>query len=224
MKAIRTQILLGLLCATLVCTAGAGASLYFSLLEEANELADLQLRQLVVALPGKFGALPEGAKAPDPEEAYVLQAWENDGRLRYASRPAALVPRFAADGFAVVQIAGARWRIFGTMRHRGYVQVAQPMMERYRLAADMALRTGAPLLAFVLALALLTLFVVGRALRPLGRLTRAVEGRSPWQLAPLPVAELPPRSAADGAGHEWLAGQIRCRADGAKKFCGGCCP
>lgn len=192
MKAIRTQILLGLLCATLVCTAGAGASLYFSLLEEANELADLQLRQLVVALPGRFSAARDGVTSTEPEEAYVLQAWERDGRLRYASRPAALVPRYAADGFAIVQIAGAPWRIFGTARQQGYVQVAQPMAERDQLAARMALRTGAPLLAFVLALALLTLFVVGRALRPLGRLTRAVEGRSPWQLAPLPLADLPP--------------------------------
>ena len=192
MKTIRTQILLGLLCATVACTAGAGASLYYSLLEEANELADLQLRQLVVALPGKFGALPEGAAAPDPEEEFVLQAWERDGRLRYASRPAAPVPRFAADGFAVVRIGGAPWRIFGTMRHRGYVQVAQPMAERDRLAAKMALRTGAPLLVFVLALAMLTLLVVGRALRPLGRLTRALEGRSPHRLQPLVVADMPP--------------------------------
>ena len=60
MKTIRQQLLLGLVCATLLCTVGAGAALYRVLLEESNELADLQLRQLVVALPGKFGAVPEG--------------------------------------------------------------------------------------------------------------------------------------------------------------------
>jgi two-component system OmpR family sensor kinase len=192
MKTIRTQLLLGLLCATLVCTAGAGAALYYALLEETNELADLQLRQLVVALPGKFGSLPEGVSPHDPEEEYVLQAWDMRGSMRYASRPAAPVPRFNANGFAMATIAGAKWRIFGTLRHRGYVQVAQPMAARDQLAASMALRAGAPLLLFALALVILTLAVVGRALRPLRRLTQAVQGRSPHQLQPLPADGMPP--------------------------------
>ncbi len=192
MKSIRSQLLLGLLCGTLLCTVGAGAALYYALLEEANELADLQLRQLVVALPGKFGSLPEGVTPMDPEEEFVLQAWEHSGALRYASQPAALVPRFDAKGFAFATIAGARWRIFGTMRNRGYVQVAQPVAVRDGLAAKMTLRTGAPLLAFALALVLMVLVVVGRALRPLDRLTRAVAGRSPHQLQLLPVTGLPP--------------------------------
>lgn len=192
MRTIRTQLLLGLLCATLVCTAGAGAALYHALLEETNELADLQLRQLVVALPGKFGALPEGVSPQDPEEEYVLQAWDVRGGVRYASRPSALVPRYDANGFAMAMYAGEKWRIFGTMRHRGYVQVAQPMAARDRLAASMALRAGAPLLVFAVVLVILTLVVVARALRPLRRLTQAVAGRSPHQLQPLPVAGMPP--------------------------------
>ena len=54
MLTIRRQLLLGLLAATLLCVLGAGISLFRSLLEETNELADLQLRQLAVALPDEF--------------------------------------------------------------------------------------------------------------------------------------------------------------------------
>jgi two-component system OmpR family sensor kinase len=192
MNTIRTQLLSGLLCATVVCTLGAGAVLYDTLRDEANELADLQLRQLVVALPGEFEALPASVTQHDPEEEFVLQAWDADGGLRYTSQGAAPVPRYNANGFAMAAIAGTPWRIFGTLRHGRYVQVAQPMAVRDRLAAAMALRAGTPLLVFPLALVLLTLAVVGRALRPLDRLTRAVEGRSPIQIKPLPMADMPP--------------------------------
>ena len=54
MTSIRQRLLLGLLGATLLCVLGAGASLYFSLLEETNEVGDLQLRQLAVAVPNEF--------------------------------------------------------------------------------------------------------------------------------------------------------------------------
>lgn len=194
MKTIRQQLLIGLLCGTLACTLGAGAALYEALREESNELADLQLRQLVVALPGQFGAAPEGVTATDPEEEFVLQAWDVDwaGGLRYASQQNRLVPRYSVNGFALARIDGKPWRIFGTLRNHSYVQVAQPMAVRDRLAAKMALRAGAPLLAFAVALILLTLVVVARALRPLGRLTSAVAGRSPHQLALLPVDNVPP--------------------------------
>lgn len=154
----------------------------------------MQLRQLVVALPGQFGAAPEGVTATDPEEEFVLQAWgvDGDGALRYASQQKRLVPRYSVNGFALARIDAAPWRIFGTMRNGSYVQVAQPMAVRDRLAAKMTLRAGAPLLAFAVALILLTLAVVARALRPLGRLTNAVAGRSPHQLELLPVENVPP--------------------------------
>lgn len=192
MKSIRQQLVIGLLCGLLACTLGAGAALYHALLEESNELADLQLRQLVVALPGEFGTVPEGVTAMDPEEEFVLQAWNLDGAIRYASQPRRLLARYGTNGFGLVRIDGKPWRIFGTMRNRGYVQVAQPMAVRDRLAARMSLRAGAPLLAFAFALLLLTLAIVARALRPLARLTRAVEGRTPHQLQLLPVEEMPP--------------------------------
>lgn len=192
MRTIRTQLLFGLLCATLACTVGAGAALYYALLEESNELADLQLRQLVLALPGQSGALLDDAASQEPEEAFVLQAWDLRGALRYTSQPQAPVARYDAKGYAVARIANAKWRIYGALSESGYVQVAQPYAVRDRLAARLAMRAGAPLLAFALVLVMLTLAVVARALRSLGQLTRLVEGRSPHQLQLLPVTNMAP--------------------------------
>ena len=77
---IRRQLLLGLLAATLLCVLGAGISLFRSLLEESNELADLQLRQLAVALPDEFEPQTGAPAAQEPEEAFVLQAGDEDGQ------------------------------------------------------------------------------------------------------------------------------------------------
>ena len=192
MKTMRSQLLLGLLCATLLCVLAAGASLYRSLLEETNELADLQLRQLAAALPNEFAPDTGMALAQDPEEMFVLQAWDDAGRQQAISPDKLQLPRYAVSGFAEVTVFEQRWRLYGETRRGRYVQVAQPLEVRDGLAAAMALRAGAPLLLFALILALLIVVVVARVLAPMERLAQAVAGRSADALAPLPVQEMPP--------------------------------
>ncbi|WP_154357670.1 ATP-binding protein [Duganella aquatilis] len=187
MSTIRRQLLLGLLGATLFCTLGAGASLYRSLLNETNELADLQLRQLAATLPHEFAPAAE-----DPEEEFVLQAWDEAGKPLPQLSAATQLPRYAVQGYSRVSAYGQHWRLYGETRHGRYVQVAQPTSARYHLAAQMALRAGAPLLVFALLLAVLMVAVVGRALRPLNRLAQAVAGRSADTLTPLAAEQVPP--------------------------------
>ncbi|MYM27985.1 two-component sensor histidine kinase [Duganella sp. CY15W] len=194
MKTIRQQLLIGLLSASLVCVLSAGAMLYRSLLAETNELADLQLRQLAVALPDEFKgtALPENIH--DPEEAFVLQAWDRDGAPMHTTVAPGLqpLPHYGLQGYQEKQVNGNLWRIYGVHEPGRYVQVGQPQSARDRLALRMAVRAGAPLLVIALVFSCLMLIVVGRALRPLDRLARAVVGQSPTALQPLdPVAMAP---------------------------------
>ncbi|MFS2136261.1 ATP-binding protein [Duganella sp. Dugasp56] len=194
MRTIRRQLLVGLLCAIVACVAGAGAMLYRSLLKETNELADLQLRQLAVALPSEFTPSLAHPGANDPEEAFVLQSWDNDGTLQHLISSPGLgrLPRYAVSGYADVALNGMRWRVYGLARPGRYVQVAQPMSARDGLAGRMALRAGMPLLAFAAVFAALMLLVVSRALRPLDRLARSVGGQSPTSLQPLDPGHMPP--------------------------------
>jgi two-component system OmpR family sensor kinase len=188
MKTIRQQLLIGLLCATLACVLGAGTTLYRSLLAETNELADLQLRQLAIALPG--GA-PEGSH--DPEEAFVLQVWNSSGALDMASAGGlAPLPRFDVQGYQDVIWKDATWRLYGQELGGRYVQVAQPQAARDHLARHMAWRAGRPLLAIAVIFALLVLAVVGRALRPLYRLAEAVGDQSATALRPIDAAGMAP--------------------------------
>ncbi|MES2261668.1 MAG: ATP-binding protein [Pseudomonadota bacterium] len=191
MRTIRQQLLIGLLCATLACTLGAGAMLHSALLIETNELADLQLRQLAAALPDEFAPNTALPAAEDPEEEFVIQAWDPEGRLVYASQPQPPTPRYALRGFGVVQLKGVHWRVYGELRHDRYVQVSQPIAVRDALAATMAWRAGAPLLLFVAVLVVLALLVVGRAMSPLDRLARVVAERSPTAVEPLSTERWP---------------------------------
>jgi two-component system OmpR family sensor kinase len=188
MKTIRQQLLIGLLCATLACVLGAGTTLYRSLLAETNELADLQLRQLAIALPG--GA-PEGSH--DPEEAFVLQVWNSSGALDMTGAGGlAPLPRFDVQGYQDVIWQDAAWRLYGQELGGRYVQVAQPQAARDQLARRMAWRAGRPLLAIAVIFALLVLAVVGRALRPLYRLADAVGDQSATALRPIDAAGMAP--------------------------------
>lgn len=202
MKTIRSRLMTGLVCATVLCTLGAGTQLYRSLLAEANELADLQLRQLAVALPDEFA--PElGHPAPeDPEEQFTLQAWDSAGRLVHTTAlpPYPMMPRQNLEGFRTLKFNGDDWRVYEVTRRERHVQVAQPMAIRNQLAAEMAWRSGSPLLAFVVVLMAMVLWVAREALRPLNRLAAIVSHRSPSTLEQLDTqswpAELKPIVAA----------------------------
>ncbi len=130
--------------------------------------------------------------AEDPEEEFVLQAWDEQGMEMHAPHGLPPLPRFAVQGFTTVKINGHHWRLYGEQRRGRYVQVGQPVAVRNKLAAEMALSSGAPLLGFALVLGALMVVVVGRALRPLDRMAQAVQGRSPSALEPLPTDDLPP--------------------------------
>jgi two-component system OmpR family sensor kinase len=192
MMSIRRQLLLGLMGAMLFCVLGAGASLYRSLLSETNELADLQLRQLAAALPHEFSPDSGLPAAEDPEEEFVLQAWDSEGNLQTLLPGRQELPRYAIEGYSMAMVEGQEWRLYGETRRGRYVQVAQQIAVRDALAASMAWRAGAPLLVVGLVLAVLIVVVVERALRPLNWLADAVAGRSPDALTPLPTEDMPP--------------------------------
>jgi two-component system OmpR family sensor kinase len=81
--------------------------------------------------------------------------------------------------------------VFSALVGNQVVQVAQPMRSRRELAASMALRTIAPLLAVIPLLALLIWFIIARGLQPLERVAAAVARRSPILLEPLSERGLP---------------------------------
>ena len=190
MRSIRRQLLFWLLAIVLLGVGIAGWLIYRQALAEANELFDYQLEQIAAALPSEPFSQVLGSRDTG-DEGIVLQIWNRNGVLMYYSRPRApLAPR-AELGFSTERTERGDWRVYGAIVGDNVVQLAQPVSVRNRLAANVALRTLWPLIVLLPLLGLAVWVVVGRGLRPLRRVTGALETRHPEALDPLPDSRLP---------------------------------
>ncbi|ANQ86835.1 two-component system histidine kinase [Azoarcus olearius] len=188
---MRRQLLITLLGAVLGVFLIGSLATYQTTRGEVDEIMDYHLRQLALSLRApQYGAQPE--LGPDDQLFdMVIQVWDEQGLRLYLSRPHTALPDRAQLGYATVPTAEGDWRTYSIVMGSRVVQVAQPMSHRNRLAAAAALRTLTPLLVILPLLAGLIWYLVGRGLRPLERLARAVGQRRPDSLAPLAVAGVP---------------------------------
>ena len=190
---IKRRLLVSLIAVLIAAIAVTGALVYRQARDEANGLFDAQLRQLAASLPVRaFGALaPEAAGIPYGDDDVVVRIWNRFGVFVYSSHPDTPLPLRAQLGYATVPTASGDWRTFAGVSGDSVVEVAQPMRVRRVVAAQVALRTVAPLIVLVPVLAALLWFVVGRGLAPLHRVARDVASRSPAALDPLRADALP---------------------------------
>ena len=168
MNSLRNKLLAWLLGAVaLVGTAGAWVS-YRNALAEANAFFDNHLRETALLLRDQaygFAATP-GLPQEIPDYDFVVQVWTLDGVRVYLSRPHTVLPGLTTLGLSTAATPNGRWRVFGVEARGRVIQVAQPMNIREQRAAQFALRTIAPFAFLLPALALLIVWIVGRAVRP----------------------------------------------------------
>ncbi|HXZ08961.1 MAG TPA: ATP-binding protein [Paraburkholderia sp.] len=190
MRSIRRQLLVWLLAIVLAGVGIAGWLIYRQALAEANELFDYQLQEIAAALPAEPFTQVLGS-GDNGDEGIVLQIWNRNGVLMYYSHPRApLAPR-AELGFSTEHTDRGDWRVYGAIVGDNVVQLAQPVSVRNRLAANVALRTLWPLIVLLPVLGLALWIIVGRGLKPLRRVTDALDTRHPEALDPLPDQRLP---------------------------------
>lgn len=193
MRSIRRELLVWLLVGLLAAVAVAAIGTYLRAREEANQLFDHQLREMVASLTGApFAAAPAGLDDSDAAgNTLVVQIWDRNGMQLYLSQPQRVLPQHAQLGFTNLRTESGEWRVFSALTRNQVIQVAQPMRERRELAASMALRTIVPLLIVLPVLGLLIWLIIARGLKPLERVAAAVARRSPTQLEPLSERDLP---------------------------------
>lgn len=192
MNSIRRKLLVWLLGAVLVAGLTAAWGVYRQARAELDEVFDYHLRQLALSLRNRSfdGMLIEPADLAG-EFDFVIQVWDRDGGRLYFSRPYVALPDHARLGYDTVPSNDGMWRVFAIQAQGLTIQVAQPMGIRNRLAADSALRTLSPFLVLLPLLGLLVWIAVGRELRPLETVARAVGKRTATALDPLPAGGLP---------------------------------
>lgn len=193
MTSIRRRLLAGLLAVVLCAGLIAALGVYLQARREANELFDYQLRQMALSLRDQTFDPFAAAAPPDIGEAFdfVIQVWDRDGSRLYFSQPHPHLPNRARLGYETVSTPDGQWRVFSLQQRGLTFQVAQPMSVRNELAATAAFRTLTPFLLLLPAMGLLVWFTVGRGMRPLEAMARAVKARTPTALQPLPDRGVP---------------------------------
>jgi two-component system, OmpR family, sensor kinase len=189
MNSIRRRLLVGLLGALTVTGFVAAAGVYLKARDEANALFDYQLKQIALSLRDHAVA---GAGQDSAEQEVVIQIWGDTGLHLYHSHSGlSLLPRTLL-GLTTIKTSHGAWRVF-TLRgyHNHVIQVAQPLRVRQAMATSMAARTLLPWLATMPLLGGMIWWLVGRDLKPLIDVARAVRQRHPTALEPLPTTGLP---------------------------------
>lgn len=189
---IRRTLQLWLLVGATLCTLATGWMTYLVMRDEANELFDRQLRQLVVTVPHEFANTNLTSPDPESEDDIVVQVWANSGKLLYAAPKGIRLPRSEVEGFSDITYRDERWRLYAKIHRGNFVQAAQPIETRDELAGQMALGATAPFLLLIPALLILIWFVIRRGLQPLSQVAQAVTSRSMDSLQPIAVEHTPP--------------------------------
>jgi len=192
MTSLRHKLLAWLLAVVLIAGMAAAWGVYRQARVELDEVFDYHLRQMALSVRDRsFDGLLVEPETLTGEFDFVIQVWGRDGVRLYFSQPHAALPGLVRLGYDTVQAGSTTWRVFA-IQERGFtIQVAQPMGIRNRLAANSALGTLSPFLLLLPLLGLLVWFTVGRELRPLETVARAVSQRSATALDPLPTGPLP---------------------------------
>ena len=199
---------------------------------EADELFDAQLVQVAETLLAIVAASEDGHVADEMAEhqhAYQLpiafQAWQREKgggwRLLVRSSEMPALPATGGPGFDEHDLHGELWRFFTVDHdHSDYrVIVGHNHGARYRLAGEIALHLLLPILIGLPLMALGIWAVVGRALRPVDAVARAVGGLDARHLAPVNVpGPLPAEIAPLVSSLDALVGRVTEVLDNERRF------
>lgn len=192
MKSIRQSLLFWLISGMLTAICIAGISAYWLAQDEANELFDYQIKQVALSLHEQSHLSPVVVVADeDPEEDNVIQIWNAKGMPLFTSYPSRALPHYHSSGFQTVNFQQKTWRIYSAQLNSQFVQVAQPMIVRDELAANLAERMLIPFFILIPLFAVLIWWVVSRSLSPLETVTKAIAARHEDAMQALDESDLP---------------------------------
>jgi len=190
MRSIRKQLLTWLLVGMCMAIVLTSIATYYQVSDEANELFDFQLKQMVemLAFPTEQQRVGIGRREND----FIVQSWGMDGRLLYASNSAHLLPAITKLGYSNVTNDNHEWRVYSEQRQGTVIQAAQSIKARNKLIFNAAITSIIPLVILTPILAFIISLSIKRVLKPVYKLGQLIELRSANALENIPTAEVPP--------------------------------
>lgn len=196
MKSIRRWLLGWLIVGLMATSLIAGGAIFHTARTESGELFDYELRTIALSLPANIETAdtaeqPTNGYSGIADDHVVIEIWDRQGNRVYQARPEQSLSLPKVEGFSSIEAHGLRWRVFMVRQTDRIVVTAQPFSVRHDLGDTLAWNTLWPLILLIPATILWVLFVVGRGLSPIDKLSALLEGRSVRSFSLLPVANVP---------------------------------
>jgi two-component system, OmpR family, sensor kinase len=217
MKSLRKTILVLITVLLALAGLGAGAASYYFAKDETDKLLDTELRQIAVNAGEGLSddAVPHMTK--ETEDELVVQLWNAAGEAML--RPSSVdIPRQSKLGFADVDVAGERWRVYTSSDGQRTAQVAQRWSAREELAGKAAKGAVLPILAAIPIAWLLVIGAINQLLRRLADLAETLAQRSVDAKDPIPIGNVPREIAPLNTAINALIGRYQTAVSQQKRF------
>ncbi|MGP1717573.1 MAG: sensor histidine kinase [Methylophilus sp.] len=203
MKSIHSYLLLSLIAALAIGTLLVALFLYSKSAEEINELYDSNMKELAHVISTQFNAptsigsaeiesrMQANRDAIFEEEDFLIQVWNPAGERIYTTHPRIEFPLQAQRKFFTVNYQHQKWRVFTLESAQGVIQISQPQAARHIYIWQLATGLLLPLLLQIPLIGLLIWIAVGRSLKPLDKLSKAIQSRSAASLEHLDIEVTP---------------------------------
>ena len=189
MRSINRRLLALLIGGYLTIAILACAAVYFTALDELDEVFDYQLVQVARAFSRHGNAPLPSSISREDEAQLIVQVWSGK-RLTYANPTGANISQQAV-GFHTVFSGAHKWRVFVLRNAVRTIQVAQPISARREIGFSFALRAIIPLLLAIPLFALFVWLSVRYGLSPLNRIAEEVKLRTPSELKTFSLDGIP---------------------------------
>jgi two-component system OmpR family sensor kinase len=220
-QSIRLRLSLWLAVSILAVAVVAGAFSFVAAFDEAHELQDDILRQVVGLVRNRQLLLRspvpgEDAQLQDNESRVIIQALADGQDPQPAQRLA--LPATLGDGLHTLRIGAVHYRVLVASVGGKRIAVAQDTAVRDEIARDSALRTLTPFLVLVPILLLVVAKIVGNMFRPIAALSAEIDRRSDQELHPLEAGALPVEVRPFAVAINRLLGRIGQSIDLQRRF------
>ncbi|MBC3886633.1 sensor histidine kinase [Undibacterium griseum] len=198
-ESVQLKLSLTLSLAILVVASVAGVFSFLSAFDEAHELQDDVLRQVVQLMDRQhlLPATPTPDARPkdgDEESRVIVRRLDqaNPSTVGVDAGGTLSLPTTLADGLHTLEVGGESFRVLvKTMAAGERIAVAQETGFRNEIARDGALRTVMPFLILVPVLLLIVADLVRKMFRPIAALSKEIDLRTEQELHPVEDRHLP---------------------------------
>jgi len=221
MTSLRLSLLFPMGALLLLVGIISAVTTYVYVREESQLTFDTEIRQLatyVDALNPSSDAVKLPAPPPGIEDMFLLQYWDETGKLNWSSGGPNDAARPTEPGFSNTQISQLHWRSYTLITPKHTIRASLPLDESNEQASAAALQIAIPI-AIVIPLSWLVLsFMIDRMMRSLDRTAWLIRNRKPDDPAMVSDEKLPLEIKPFVTSMNQLIGRLNENVEKQKRF------